>query len=94
MNEAIEFIAVVQKDGNGGFVSTFPDFPGCISFASTEDEVIDLAPEALAEQIEEMRQSGEAIPDPSTFSEVFADPKWKGTLIIRVRAGVRPTNRP
>jgi len=94
MNEASEFIAVVQKDGNGGFFSTFPDFPDCISFAPTEDEAIDMAADALAEQIEEMRRSGEATPVPSTFNEVFADPKWRGALIIRMRPGVRPSIRP
>jgi predicted RNase H-like HicB family nuclease len=93
MRDVLEFIALVRKDG-AGYTSSFPDFPGCNALAPTEDEAIDMAADALADQIEEMRQAGEAIPAPSTFIQVMTDPKSRGALAIRVQPGVRPVNRP
>jgi predicted RNase H-like HicB family nuclease len=84
LNEASEFIAVVQKDGNDGFVCTFPAFSNCISFASAEEEAIVLTPVPLAEQIEEIHQSSESIPELLTFTEVFADTERAGALIMRI----------
>jgi predicted RNase H-like HicB family nuclease len=92
--DAIEFIAVIQRDDRGGYISSFPDLPGCNAFAPTEDEVIDDAADALADQLEEMRQAGEAVPIPSAFITILENPEWRGGLAIRVQPGVRPVNRP
>jgi predicted RNase H-like HicB family nuclease len=94
MQDALEFIALIRKDEGGAYTSSFPDFPGCTAIAASEDEAIDMGVDALADQIEEMRQAGEAIPAPSSFIQVTADPQWRGALAILVRPGVKPLNRP
>ena len=94
MIDAIEFIAVIQRNDRGEYTSSFPDFPGCNAFAPTEDEAIDEAADALADQLEEMRQAGKAVPIPSAFITILKNPEWRGGLAIRVQPGVRPVNRP
>jgi len=74
MIDAIEFIAVIQRNDRGGYISSFPDFPGCNAFAATKDEAIDEAAEALADQLEEMRQTGKAVPIPSAFITILKNP--------------------
>ena len=75
MIDAIEFIAVIQRNDRGEYTSSFPDFPGCNAFAPTEDEAIDEAADALADQLEEMRQAGKAIPIPSAFITILKNPE-------------------
>ena len=90
---AEQVYALIHEDG-GAYGISFPDFPGCNAFAPTEDEAIDEAADALADQLEEMRRAGKAVPVPSAFITILKNPKWRGGLAIRVQPGVRPVNRP
>ena len=47
-----------------------PDFPGCVAAADTEQETVALMKEALEMHIEDMRQRGEQIPEPSVAREI------------------------
>ena len=92
--EANEFVAAIRQTAAGSFAWQFPDLPGCSGSASTEDEAMDVAPDALANHLRKMAQGGESIPAPSTFNEISANLIWRSALLIRVEAGVYVANRP
>jgi predicted RNase H-like HicB family nuclease len=42
------YVAVVHKDKDSDFGVSFPDFPGAVTAASSLDEAVEMAAEALA----------------------------------------------
>lgn len=62
--------AVIIEQGAKNFSAYAPDFSGCIAAADTEQETMSLMQEALQMHIEDMRQRGEPIPQPSTVREI------------------------
>jgi len=56
---------VLEPDPDGGYVAVVPAFPGCYSQGETAQEAVDNVREAIALTIEDMRERGEPIPDPS-----------------------------
>jgi predicted RNase H-like HicB family nuclease len=56
---------IIIEHGSENFSAYAPDFPGCVAAADTEAETIALMKEALEMHIEDMRERGEAIPQPS-----------------------------
>ena len=61
---------IIIERGPNNFSAYAPDFPGCVAAAETEEETIKLMREALAMHIEDMRQRGEPVPEPSSVREV------------------------
>ena len=61
---------IILERGPKNFSAYAPDFPGCVSAADTEAETITLMKEALEMHIEDMRERGEPIPQPSEVREV------------------------
>ena len=61
---------IIIERGANNFSAYAPDFPGCVTAADTEEETIKLMQEALAMHIEDMRQRGEPIPEPSSVRQV------------------------
>jgi predicted RNase H-like HicB family nuclease len=55
--------AVFAPATEGGFVVTFPDFPGCVTEGDTLDEAKAHAAEVLELWIEELAASNEEIPE-------------------------------
>ena len=53
-----------QADG-GGFLATVPDLPGCMADGETPEEAVVSVQDAIAAWVEEARQTGRAIPEPS-----------------------------
>lgn len=68
---SVAYIAVVER-GKHGFGVFFPDVPGCVSAARTEQEVFANAEEALSGHLMEMVLGGEHLP--ASSSEIAADP--------------------
>jgi predicted RNase H-like HicB family nuclease len=64
------FIAIVQSDGDDGYTASFPDFPGCAVAASTLDQVIAKAREALLLHIERLLEASQRIADPTAAGAV------------------------
>jgi predicted RNase H-like HicB family nuclease len=60
---------------HGAFGISFPDFPGCISTASTIDEVIAKGGQALTLHVEGMMEDKEALPHLRGVRELRADPE-------------------
>lgn len=58
------------EHGPKNFSACAPDFPGCVAAADTEPETRALMKEALEMHIEDLRERGEPIPQPSEIREI------------------------
>ncbi len=47
-----------------------PDLPGCVAVGDTREEVSELIHEAIEMHLEDMRATGQEIPQPTTWSEL------------------------
>lgn len=61
---------IIMEHGPENFSAYAPDFPGCVAAADTEVETLALMKEALELHIEDMRERGESIPQPSEIREI------------------------
>jgi predicted RNase H-like HicB family nuclease len=61
---------ILIEHGPKNFSAYAPDFPGCVAAAATEQETMALMKEALEMHIEDMRERGEPIPEPSAAREI------------------------
>ena len=68
------YIALLFKDPDSDYGVAFPDFPGCVTAGTTQDEARRLAAEVLAFHVDGMRAGGESIPEPSTLDAIMGDP--------------------
>jgi predicted RNase H-like HicB family nuclease len=77
MNEITtrSYNVILEPDTDGGYVAVVPALPGCYSQGETVEEALANAREAITLTIEDMRASGEAIPDPA------------GELVAKVAVG-------
>jgi antitoxin HicB len=73
--EQTGYHVVLEPDPEGGYVAVTPAFPGCYSQGDTAEEALANAREAILLTIEDMRERGDAIPDPA------------GELVHRVAVG-------
>lgn len=62
--------SIIIEHGPDNFSAYAPDFPGCVAAAETEAETLALMKEALEMHIEDMRERGEPIPEPSEVRAV------------------------
>ncbi|MER8751405.1 type II toxin-antitoxin system HicB family antitoxin [Mesorhizobium sp. M1050] len=67
-----QYIGLIHKDGESDFGVSFPDFPGLITAGKDLDDARVMAEEALAFHVEGLVEDGEAIPEPSSLTEVMA----------------------
>jgi predicted RNase H-like HicB family nuclease len=70
----MQIVALVHRD-NESYGISFPDLPGCISAASSLDELLLDGKEALDLHVEMMLQDGEALPDFRSLDALRADPE-------------------
>lgn len=61
--------AVVVEKAQSNYSAYVPDLPGCVATGSTVEEVEKEIMEAIKFHIEEMRQDGESVPEPSSTVE-------------------------
>jgi predicted RNase H-like HicB family nuclease len=73
--EQTGYHVVLEPDPQGGYVAVVPAFPGCYIQGETAEEAMSNAREAILLTIEDMRERGDAIPDPA------------GELVRRVAVG-------
>lgn len=64
-----------------GISIEFPDLPGCLPCADTQEEVFRNAKEALGIHLYGMEQDGDVIPDPTPISQLQPD---EGGVIVMV----------
>ena len=62
----ITYLAILEPSEDGSYGISFPDLPGCFSFAETLTEAAQMAAEAASLHIYNIELDGEDIPTPST----------------------------
>lgn len=65
----MQYLVIVEK-GPSSYGAYVPDLPGCVAAADSRDEVLRLIREAIELHIEGLREDGQPIPEPSSFSAV------------------------
>lgn len=65
----MEYLVVVEK-GKSSYGAWVPDLPGCVAAGSTRREVRKLIREGIALHIQALREAGDAVPEPTSTSEV------------------------
>jgi predicted RNase H-like HicB family nuclease len=66
----MEYLVVVEK-GKSSYGAYVPDLPGCVAVGDTRREVMKLIREGIELHLEAMRDAGEAIPAPTSKSEII-----------------------
>ena len=69
MNTPMQYMVIVEK-GASSWGAYVPDLPGCIAAGETRDEVLRLIREAIEFHVEGLREQGESVPEPHSFSEL------------------------
>ena len=65
----MQYMVVVEK-GPNSFGAYVPDLPGCIATGESREEVLNLIREAIEFHIEGLREDGQPVPEPSSFSAI------------------------
>ena len=65
----MEYLVVVEK-GESSYGAYVPDLPGCVAVGETRREVMKLIREGIKLHIEALREAGDAVPPPTSKSEV------------------------
>ena len=65
----MQYMVVVEK-GATSFGAYVPDLPGCVAAGQSRDEVRRLIREAIELHIEDLRENGHPVPQPSSFSAI------------------------
>ena len=66
----MQYTVIVEK-GDTSWGAYVPDLPGCIAAGETREEVVQLIREAIDFHIEGLRENGEIVPLPHSFSELI-----------------------
>jgi predicted RNase H-like HicB family nuclease len=67
---SMQYTVIVEK-GDTSWGAYVPDLPGCIAAGETREEVLQLIREAIDFHIEGLRENGEIVPLPHSFSELI-----------------------
>ena len=59
---------IVVEETSTGFSAYSPDLPGCVATGGTRDEVERTMQEAIEFHLDGMREDGDPVPDPHTYS--------------------------
>jgi predicted RNase H-like HicB family nuclease len=63
----VKYLILIEPTGTG-FSAYSPDLPGCVSTGATREEVERNMREAIEFHLEELREEGYPVPEPSTSS--------------------------
>ena len=62
--------AVLERDQSGVFGVWFPDVPGCVAAARSQDEAMAKAQDALTRGIQDLAERDRAFPEPTSFDAI------------------------
>jgi predicted RNase H-like HicB family nuclease len=65
----MQYLVVLER-GTASYGAHVPDLPGCIAVGETEEEALALIREAIELHLQDMRQRGEPVPQPSSTGQV------------------------
>jgi predicted RNase H-like HicB family nuclease len=66
----MQYTVIVER-GDTSWGAYVPDLPGCVAAAESREEVLRLIREAIEFHIEGLREDGELVPEPHSFSELI-----------------------
>ncbi len=61
---------VILEEGPKSWCAYVPDLPGCVAAGETREEVLELIREAIEFHLDGMKEDGDPIPEPHSYSEV------------------------
>jgi predicted RNase H-like HicB family nuclease len=62
------YTVLLEQARDGGWSAHVPDLPTILVGADTRDEAAQMAREAIALHVEDMREQGLSVPEPHTFA--------------------------
>jgi len=62
-----KYLIVIEETGSG-YLAYSPDLPGCVSTGWTRGEVEKNLRSAILSRLEDLRQCGDVLPNPHTYS--------------------------
>jgi predicted RNase H-like HicB family nuclease len=62
---------VILEEGPKSWGAYVPDLPGCVAVGETRNEALELIREAIEFHLDGMKEDGEPIPEPHSYSEVI-----------------------
>lgn len=62
-----KYLIVIEQTGTG-FSTYSPDLPGCVSTGATREEVERNMREAIAFHLDGLREDGQTVPEPHSYS--------------------------
>lgn len=89
MQDRYNFPAVFHYNSDGRIGIYFPDLSGCVSQATSDEEGIKKATEALELHLFGMEEDGEPIPNPSRLSDIDIGPGERTVMISAIMPLVR-----
>ena len=69
-----KYPAVMEQADFRGFGVWFPDFPGCVAAARTQEEAMARAADALEEAMRGCAEREESLPEPTPLQDIAAPP--------------------
>ncbi|HEY4029641.1 MAG TPA: type II toxin-antitoxin system HicB family antitoxin [Caulobacteraceae bacterium] len=85
---AVFYPAVLESGEGGAYAIWFPDFPGVVAGAATQDEAMAKAEHVLAEAAEDLALHGKLLPVPSHLDDF--DIPHDCDLVVRFAVRVTP----
>lgn len=61
---------VIIEEGPTSWGAYVPDLPGCVAVGESHNEVLTLIREAIEFHLEGLKEDGQAIPEPHSYSEI------------------------
>ena len=80
MKDSYEFVAIFNYADDGINIS-FPDLPGCLSYADTTEEAIKNAEEVLGLVLYDMETENEKIPKATPLEDIKCNENERGVII-------------
>ena len=75
---SLPYRVVLEPSPEGGWITSIPDLPGCLTQGETKEEALHLIEDAKAGWIDIALQDGDVIPEPNTKE------KYRGKFLVRI----------
>ena len=62
---------VILEEGPESWGAYVPALPGCVAAGATREEALELIQEAIEFHLDGMKENGDPIPEPHSYSEVI-----------------------
>lgn len=67
-----QYLALVHKDPESDYGVSFPDVPGCFTAGTTLEDAMAMGAKALRFHLDELLDSGQAVPEARPFDSIIA----------------------